>query len=74
MNPLGLSLGETLKRDSWREMVKLSREGTEDKRIRGSGNCWLGTLFHEVFGVEGRLYRGVRESKMESIKMLRVGK
>lgn len=73
MNPLGLSLGETLKRDSWREMVKLSREGTEDKRIRGSGNCWLGTLFH-VFGVEGRLYRGVRESKMESIKMLRVGK
>lgn len=34
MNPLGLSLGETLKRDSWREMVKLSREGTEDKKLK----------------------------------------
>lgn len=27
-----------------------------DKRLKkGSGNCWPGTLFHKVSGVEGRV-------------------
>lgn len=30
----------------------------EDKGLKqGSGNCWFGTLFHKVSGVEGRVYQ-----------------
>ncbi len=60
MNPLGTgpqSRGD-LKRDSQggngETWWKRDSEGGDKRLKKGSGNCWLGALFHKVSGVEGR--------------------
>lgn len=58
-------------------MESLRRRDSEggDKRLKkGSGNCWVGTLFHKVSGVEGRAWHGVSERNKNSKKMSKEGK
>lgn len=49
--------GSPKKRQPGGNVESLRRRDSEggDKRLKkGSGNCWVGTLFHKVSGAEGR--------------------